>query len=575
MNPLANPSPSPVEPPRVESAWLVECFRQGDERAAEALFERYFSRLTALVRARLSTRLQSRLDADDVVQSTYRSFFVRASAGQFELDASGDLWRLLARMALHKLSHQVGRHTAEKRMVSAEERLSDASDIASREPSPDEAAAIADELEYIMRSLTDTERRTLELRLQGELLEAIAAELGQSERTVRRTLAHVREIMRKRLPEAVSDKKIEPSEPGSVSGTALAAGFSHGRRSAPRHSTTPVASAIPLKVSGIGLTPPGSPTVVGSISDVATLDYADFLLKQHIGEGLTGKVYRAWWKSRGREVAVKYLRRAHLNHPDRVERFCEEAALVAGLQHPNIAAVHGLGRAPHGGYFIVLDWIDGPDLQLLLDQSRHDSKDRLINQSPSVADAASIRADASGVGQDRDFCTSLSPLAVENVTRWMTDTARAVQHAHESGLVHCDLKPSNLLLAPDGRVVLTDFGFARRLTANDRHSVDGGTLAFMAPEQLDDSFGEIGPRTDIYGWGAVLYILLTGESPHFKGSSAELTVRFPVGRRDDLFQSLHDAVPERLRSTCALCLNPNPLARPASMIDVLAMLEQI
>ncbi len=157
--------------------------------------------------------MQSRLDADDVVQSTYRSFFVRAAAGQFELGASGDLWRLLARMALHKLSHQVGRHTAEKRAVSAEERLSETNDLASREPSPDEAAAVADELELVMRSLNDTERRTLELRLQGERLEDIAAELGQSERTVRRTLAHVREIMLRRVP----DKRIESGEPGGVS----------------------------------------------------------------------------------------------------------------------------------------------------------------------------------------------------------------------------------------------------------------------------------------------------------------------------------------------------------------------
>ncbi len=273
--------------------------------------------------------------------------------------------------------------------------------------------------------------------------------------------------------------------------------------------------------------------------DVATLDYADFLLNQHIGEGLTGKVYRAWWKSRGREVAVKYLRRTHQNHPERIERFCEEATLVAGLEHPNIATVHGLGQAPHGGFFIVLDWIDGPNLQTILERSR----------------------------------STGGRLSPRDITAWMTDAALAVEHAHQHGVVHCDLKPSNLLLAPDGRVVLTDFGFARRITANDRHSVDGGTLAFMAPEQHDGSCGVIGPHTDVFGWGAVLDILLTGETPHSKGSPAELAARYPVGRPADLFQSPHDAVPERLRSACALCLHPDPLARP-TMIDVLAVLEQ-
>ena len=286
------------------------------------------------------------------------------------------------------------------------------------------------------------------------------------------------------------------------------------------------------------MTPPGSPTVAESISDVTTLDYADFLLKQHIGEGLTGKVYRAWWKSREREVAVKYLRRAHLHHPARIERFCEEAALVAGLEHPNIATVHGLGRAPHGGFFIVLDWIDGPNLQRLLNQSRIDAK----------------------------------PLAVENITRWMTDAARAVQHAHESGVVHCDLKPSNLLLAPDGRVVLTDFGFARRLADDAGHSVEGGTLAFMAPEQLDPSFGGIGPHTDVYGWGAVLYALLTGQPPHRERRPADWMTSFLTRHPADLFPTPDTGSPEPLRAACAWCLNPNPAARPATMRDVLNLL---
>lgn len=472
--------------------WLVECFRSGDESAAEALFTRYFARLTALVRARLSVRLQSRIDADDVAQSTYRSFFVRASSGQFDVRENGDLWRLLARMALHKLSHQVGRHTATKRAVSVEEPLSESNEIVSLEPSPEEAAAVADELEFVMRALNETERRTLELRLQGELLEAIAVQLGQSERTVRRTLARVREVMFTRLPEVVSNNQTQQPE-------------------------------------------------LGRMNAVAAFDYAGFQLKQQLGAGLTGKVYRAWWKSRGCEVAVKYLRREHQRYSERVERFCAEVALVSGLAtHPNIATVHGLGRAPHGGYFIVLDWINGPDLQMLLNQSRDESM----------------------------------ALAIEDITRWMADAARAIQHAHESGLIHCDLKPSNLLLAPDGRVVLTDFGFARRLTSNESHSIDGGTLAFMAPEQLDGSLGTIGPQVDVFGWGAVLHALLTGEAPRaVRGISDLMDVyrsRYPA----DLLQSDPESDIERLRSVCALCLNPDPAARPATMLDVLALLEQ-
>lgn len=489
------PSPSANSDARLESAWLVACFREGDERAAETLFDRYFGRLTALVRARLSSRLQSRVDADDVAQSTYRSFFVRASAGQFEITSSGDLWRLLARMALHKLSHQIGRHKAAKRAVSVEEQLSDANELASPEPSPAEAAAVADELEFVMRQLSESERRTLELRLQGELLEDIAARLGQSERTVRRTLARVRELMLKRLP--VSETAAEQQSGNS-------------------------GSEVRFKA-------------------VATLKYSDFDLKQHIGDGLTGKVYRAWWKSRSREVAVKYLRREHQNYPDRVARFCEEAVLVAGLQHPNIAAVHGLGKAPHGGYFIALDWVDGCDLQVVLNRRSADSR----------------------------------PLAVTDIVRWMTDAARAVQHAHGSGLIHCDLKPSNLLLAADGRVVLTDFGFARRLAVQARRSVDGGTLAFMAPEQLEGSSGKIGRQADIYSWGAVLYVLLTGETPRAEQRMDTLVTRCRSRCASDSLQFAPDFDIERLCRICISCLNPDLKARPATMLEVLNVLDHL
>ena len=506
-------------------------FRGGDEAAATALFERYFARLTALVRGRLGAKLRARVDADDVAMSAYRSFFVRAAAGQFELEESGDLWRLLARMALHKLSHQIERHTAEKRAVSQEERLTDSNGIASPEPSPDEAAAVADELEFIMRSLNETQRRTLELRLQGELLEAIAAELGQSERTVRRTLAQVREIMLKRLPTSVVDAA-EVDLVREPVGCAMQRDFV----SSVPQSQTKVAIIAPRDEPSGDTRSLAKGSSRGAMmatlpSHGPLLDHTDFVLQRHIGEGLTGKVYRAWWKSRACEVAVKYLRRAHLKHPERIARFCEEAALVRDLKHPNIVALHGLGRALHSGFFLVFDWIDGPNLQTLLDQSRLHAK----------------------------------PLDVQDIARWMTDVARAVEFAHQHDVVHCDLKPSNLLLAPDGRVLLTDFGFARRLSADHTQMLAGGTLAFMAPEQMGQSLDEIGPHTDIYGWGAVLYTLLTRQPPHRERSLDESLAAAHQGSSFRPVREIRSDVPEELALFCESCLNPNRLARPASL----------
>lgn len=185
---------------KTNSAELLSRFQSGSEPAAEELFNRYVARLTLLARSRLSPRLAARTDPEDVVLSAYRSFFVGASEGRFALERSGDLWRLLVSITLHKLYHQERYNRAAKRSVEAESLLKH--DVFGREPSPDEAVAIADELEIIMESLDSFGRRVLELRLQEENLSAIAAETGRSERTIRRTLGAIRLRLLRRLGRA-------------------------------------------------------------------------------------------------------------------------------------------------------------------------------------------------------------------------------------------------------------------------------------------------------------------------------------------------------------------------------------
>lgn len=179
------------------SAELLQQFRRGDDVAAAALHERYVARLVHLARSRLSGRLAARVDAEDVVQSAYRSFFLRARAGQFELQQSGDLWRLLARITLRKLYRQAEHHTAARRSIAREQISTGESEvgIAAREPTPAEAAALADELAHAMQSMSPLERRVLELRLQDHTIDEIASQLGRSERTIRRTLAAIRELL--------------------------------------------------------------------------------------------------------------------------------------------------------------------------------------------------------------------------------------------------------------------------------------------------------------------------------------------------------------------------------------------
>lgn len=119
----------------------------------------------------MSRRLAARIDAEDVVQSAYRSFFRRASGGDYELQRGGDLWRLLVRIVLHKLLKQVEHHTAAKRSVrremAAESQLLQALQLACRQPSAEQTVALADELAQVLSLLSEAERSMFELRLQG------------------------------------------------------------------------------------------------------------------------------------------------------------------------------------------------------------------------------------------------------------------------------------------------------------------------------------------------------------------------------------------------------------------------
>lgn len=194
--------------PDETSAELLARYSGGDDRAAEELFSRYVAKLTFLARTRLAPKIATRTDPEDIVLSAYRSFFVGARSGRFLLRRSGDLWRLLVSITMHKLYHHVRHHRAAARSVQTEQTL----DInggerfpTSREPSPEEAIAVADELQKCMAGLDAFSRRVLELRLQDESLSSIAADTGRSERTVRRMLATLEERLSKQLGVAADD----------------------------------------------------------------------------------------------------------------------------------------------------------------------------------------------------------------------------------------------------------------------------------------------------------------------------------------------------------------------------------
>lgn len=451
----------------------------GDADAEAEVFEHYVARLTALARRRLSAKLAARIDAEDVVMSAYRSFFLGARNGRFELAAGGDLWRLLVEITLHKLYRQVGRHSAQRRNVRRESAAEAGAPVfaAAHEPSPEAAVILADELAAIMQELSDDVGGALELRLQGHELEEIAQSLGKSERTIRRWLDEARAVLRKHFPEAIAAMSV------------------------PRR-VRPARKHLPLETFSAG--PP--------------LKFDDYTLQRQIGSGSSGKVFRAVVRPEHRVVAVKFLRRQLLRRPEVIERFLSEARIVAGLDHPGIIRIHGVGRTPNGGYFLAMDFHERGDLQR-------------------------------GAG--------VLP-AVEESLRYVAEAAIAVQHAHERGVLHLDLKPDNLLLADDGRVVVTDFGLARQ-AADLSTAALAGTPAFLAPEQLDPRWGPIGRQTDVYGLGAVLYTLLIGHPPR-TGTLQEVLEAASTGRTKS---PLDNVLPE-IAAMCARCLASYPADRPSS-----------
>jgi DNA-directed RNA polymerase specialized sigma24 family protein/tRNA A-37 threonylcarbamoyl transferase component Bud32 len=425
------------------SAELLARYRQcRDEAAAEELFRRYAGRLTALVRSRLSRKLAARVDPEDVVQSAYRSFFLLAGDGHVLLQESGDLWRLLVRITLRKVCRTARRHRADCRSVVRERSEADEMEVTalSREPGPAEAAALFDELRSLLEPLGAIQRRVVEMRLQGHEVEAIAAEVRRSTRTVRRTLAGFHTELERRLTDSPP-----PPEDGLIA-------------------------------------------------------FADVTLHRQIGQGGMGKVYRATFRGCARPVAVKLLRKPLRRHQTASVRFLEEAAHLSRLRHPGIVAVHGVGRLPDGGHFLVMDLLEGTDLA----------------HQPSATDADALR--------------------------WVAEAADAIEYAHGMGVVHCDLKPSNLLLDGDGHVRVTDFGLARSLETGG--AAHGGTQGFMAPEQADIT-RSVSPRTDVYGLGAVLRALLPVRSPAVDAICQRCLARDP-GARYATAAELASALRERL-----------------------------
>ena len=226
--------------------------------------------------------------------------------------------------------------------------------------------------------------------------------------------------------------------------------------------------------------PPTPATASGVAGGFAPPGYA---ILGELGRGGMGVVYRAWDRTLRREVAIKVAHGGAGPDSKGLARLRREATAAAQLRHPGIVAVHE-GGVHEGRPYLVLELVEGAE----------------------SLEAALRRA----------------PLAPREVARVVREVALALAHAHERGVVHRDVKPENVLLERDGRARLVDFGLARDESATERLTTTGellGTPAYMAPEQVRGDPAELGPATDVYGLGGILYRALTGRPP-FRASSA-------------------------------------------------------
>jgi tRNA A-37 threonylcarbamoyl transferase component Bud32 len=214
----------------------------------------------------------------------------------------------------------------------------------------------------------------------------------------------------------------------------------------------------------------------------------DFELLEEIGRGGMGVVYRAYQHSLQREVAIKMILKDRLASPQEKLRFFAEARATAKLDHPGIVPVYDVGEIDGRPYF-VMKFIRGRTLHEMVQEGS---------------------------------------LAVRDAARILEQICRAVQFAHERGVVHRDIKPSNILIDETGHARLTDFGLAKQADSMDsltRTGVVLGTPTYMSPEQASGRLGPIGPASDIYSLGSVLYNAVTGQPPFVGKSPVDLLLK--------------------------------------------------
>ncbi|HSC88997.1 MAG TPA: protein kinase, partial [Polyangiaceae bacterium] len=242
-----------------------------------------------------------------------------------------------------------------------------------------------------------------------------------------------------------------------------------------------------------------------------------------VGRGGMAAVYRAHHVALGERRALKVISPACLGSPDAVEQFRREAEATARIDHPHVVRLHDFGRSLEGHYYLVLDFIEGTSLAEHLDL--------------------------------------FGPLPVEVAVSIGYQVLCALGAAHDRGLVHQDLKPSNVMLARRGDALVTDFGLVAASGAAITDSNGGGTPPYMSPEQWQHEARD--HRSDLYAWGVLMFEMLSDEYPLYASSPREFAA-LAVYKEAPRLRERAAHVPEGIADLVDDCLRKKPQDRPAS-----------
>ncbi len=304
---------------------------------------------------------------------------------------------------------------------------------------------------------------------------------------------------------------------------------------------------------------------------VQTLPQIDgYQIVSVLGQGGMGVVYRATQIKLNRTVALKVLP-SMVASPQAVARFRREAKAAARLHHTNIVPIYDFGESKDG-HFYAMELIEGQPLNDLIknfaDQNLTSASQarvasvlhKSVSGAPSAAlddtrvrdgSSAGIRVDSTSTGKGRVY--------FQQVARWIADAADALHYAHHEGIIHRDIKPGNMILSKDARIMVTDFGLAK-CSDDESVTVPGvfmGAIRYVSPEQAMAGRLPIDHRTDIWSLGATLYELLTFV-PAFPGTDEKQILSSIITKDPALPRKLNGQVPAELETICMKTLEKDP-----------------